>query len=172
MTNAPGPELGAWAPPKGLLDDYERLWIETSDAPRVYHVAAGLTVIAAAVENRIYLPFGGERNYPNIWALILGPSSFFRKSTCIAKARKTLAKANPDALLPDEFSREALLKRLSVRAQGLMTYSEFSGALATFGKDYMSGTKELLTDLYDCPATYSRVVGQTELKATGVCLSL
>src|SRR5688572_15563359 len=36
----------------------------------------------------------------------------------------------------------------------------------------MSGTKELLTGLYDCPATYSRVVGQNEFKASGICLSL
>ena len=170
--SAPGPDLGAWSAGPGLLDDYERLWLETSDAPRVYHVAAGLAVIASAVENRVYLPFGGERIYPNIWALLLGPSSFFRKSTCISKARKTLSRAHPDALLPDEFSREALLKKLSSRGQGLLTYSEFSGALATFGKDYMSGTKELLTDLYDCPASYSRVVGQTEFKAVGICLSL
>lgn len=100
--------MGSWSAGVGLLDDYERLWLETTDAPRIYHVAAGLAVIASTVENRVYLPFGGERLYPNVWALILGPSSFFRKSTCIAKARKTIQRAQPDALLPDEFSREAL----------------------------------------------------------------
>ena len=56
-----GPDLGTWESPTGILADYERLWIKTSDAPRIYHVAAGLTVLAGAVENRVYLPFGGER---------------------------------------------------------------------------------------------------------------
>lgn len=167
-----GPDLGAWEPPSGILADYERVWLDTSDAPRVYHVAVGLAVLAATVETRCYLPFGGDRLYPNLWIIILGPSSFFRKSSCLAKGRKTLGQANPDALLPDEFSREALLKRLSSRGQGLLTYSEFSGALATFGRDYMSGTKELLTDLYDSPESYTRVVGPTEFKASNVCLSL
>lgn len=166
------PDLDTWEPPPGILADYERLWLPTSDAPRVYHVACALATVAAAVENKVYLPFGGDRIFPNIWALILGPSSFFRKSSSISKAKRVVNRVNPDALLPDEFSREALLKRLSTRAQGLLTYSEFSGALATFGKDYMSGTKELLTDLYDCPAQYTRVVGQNEFKAAGVCLSI
>ncbi len=167
-----GPDLGTWEPPSGILAEYERLWLDTSDAPRVYHVAVGLAVLAAAVETRCYLPFGGDRLYPNLWILILGPSSFFRKSSSLAKGRKTVNLANPEALLPDEFSREALLKRLSNRGQGLLTYSEFSGALANFGRDYMSGTRELLTDLYDSPESYTRVVGPTEFKATNVCLSI
>jgi hypothetical protein len=61
---------------------------------------------------------------------------------------------------------------LSERAQGLLTYSEFSGALATFGRDYMSGTKELLADLYDSPESYQRIVGQQTWTLNQVCLSI
>ena len=170
------PNLSRWESPVGVLRDYEETWSPTSDAPREYHVAAGLAVIAATLENRIYLPFGGDRIYPNLWALLLGPSSFFRKSNSINKARKTLGRVRVDSgrspLLPDEFSREALLKYLSERGQGLLTYSEFSGTLATFGRDYMSGTKELLADLYDCPETYTRVVGGQTWQLKDVCLSI
>jgi hypothetical protein len=172
------PSLATWQAPDGGLRLYEAYYGPTTDAPRVYHVAAGLAVLATSVEHRVWLPFGGARIYPNMWALILGPSSFFRKSTCISQARRTIgrlhhgAAANEQPLLPDEFSREALLKRLSERAQGLLTYSEFSGALAQFGKDYMSGTKELLADLYDSPESYSRVVGQHTYTLKTVCLSV
>ena len=62
------PDLGRWEPPTGILSDYERLWIETSDAPRVYHIAVGLAVIVATVEQRAWLPFGGDHIYPNLWA--------------------------------------------------------------------------------------------------------
>ena len=172
LANEGPPELGAWEPPPGAIAEYERLWTPTSDAPRIYHIASSLALLAAIVENRWYLPFGGDRLYPNVWVLILGPSSFFRKSSSIAKAKRLLIKVNEGALLPDEFSREALVKRLSRRAQGLLTYSEFSGVLATFSKDYMSGTKELLTDLYDCPPEYTRIVGKEELTAHGVCVSI
>lgn len=133
-----GPCLEKWAPLSGVLEDYEAYWIPTTDAPRVYLVAGALVVVAAIVESKVYLPFGGDRLNPNLWALILGPSSFYRKSTCITKARRTIArlseKDQQSILLPDEFSREAFLKRLSERGQGLLTYSEFSGALATFAE--------------------------------------
>lgn len=172
-----GPHLGRWEPLSGVLADYEAYWTPTTDAPRVYHVAAGLVVVAATVENRVYLPFGGEHLYPNLFALLLGPSSFYRKSTCIAKARRTLARlheggGNNGPLLPDEFSREAFLKKLSERGQGLLTYSEFSGALATFSRDYMAGTKELLADLYDSPEHYVRMVGSQTWTLRDVCLSI
>jgi hypothetical protein len=178
---ASGVDAFRWEAPSGALRDYEMLWTPTSDAPRVYHIPCGLVVIATAVENRIYLPFGGDRIYPNLWALILGPSSFFRKTTCISKARKTIGKiyqphegdtAAAGPLLPDEFSREALLRRLSERGQGLLTYSEFSGALAAFGRDYMSGTRETLSDLYDAPESYTRLVGEKTFTIKQPCLSI
>jgi len=65
-----------------------------------------------------------------------------------------------------------LVTRLAERAQGLLTYSEFSGALAAFSRDYMSGIKELLADLYDSPPKYERVVGQRTLVVKEVCISL
>jgi hypothetical protein len=177
VRSAEAPDLAKWNPPAGVLDDYYWTWSPTSDAPREYFIATGLAVIAAAIENHVFLPFGGDRLYPNLWELILGPSSFYRKSSCVSKARKTLARLQTSSdsrgiLLPDEFSREALLKHLSERGQGLLTYSEFSGALATFGRDYMSGTKELLSDLYDCPESYTRVIGSATWHLKDVCLSI
>src|SRR5688500_6053300 len=76
-----------WEPPIGVLRDYENHWLPTSDAPRVYQVACAMSVLSTVVSNRIWLPFGGQSVYCNLWVLILGPSSFYRKSTCIAKAK-------------------------------------------------------------------------------------
>jgi hypothetical protein len=64
------------------------------------------------------------------------------------------------------------LKRLSERGQGLLTYSEFSGALAGFSRDYMAGTRETLSELYDFPATYSRLVGAQNFTIRDACLSI
>jgi hypothetical protein len=57
----------------GALLDYELYWSPTTDAPRVYHVACSLAVVATVLETRVYLPFGGERIYPNIWGPHPGP---------------------------------------------------------------------------------------------------
>jgi hypothetical protein len=170
------PTLDHWEPPPGALEDYLRYWGPTSDAPRIYHIACGLVALAGTVENRVYLQFGGDRIYPNLFALILGPSSFYRKSSSLAKAKRTLKDGyegdGPGPVLPDEFSREALLKVLSERAQGVLTYSEFSGTLANFGRDYMSGTVQLLADLYDSPVEYKRVIGAQSFTLRNCCLSI
>ncbi len=170
------PTLDHWEAPPGALEDYLQYWGPTSDAPRVYHIACGLVALAGIVENRVYLQFGGDRIYPNLFALILGPSSFYRKSSSLAKAKRTLKESyrgdGAGPVLPDEFSREALLKVLSERAQGVLTYSEFSGTLANFGRDYMSGTVQLLADLYDSPAEYKRVIGAQTFTLRNCCLSI
>jgi hypothetical protein len=171
------PDLRAWEQPSGTLRLYEDYWLPTTDAPREYNIACGLAAHAALIGSNLYLPFGGQQLRLNLWALILGPSSDFRKSTTINQGRRTIRRlydGQTDAapLLPDEFSREALLSRLSERPQGLLTYSEFSGALATFGRDYMSGTKETLADLYDGPPTYERTVGARTFTIQNACLSI
>lgn len=175
MTN--GPDLTQWRTPSGALTQYEQYWTPATDAPREYILACGLSVIATAIGNRVYVQFGGDRLFPNDWKVLLGPSSTFRKSTTVKQARRTLARLSDTdpghgLLFPDEFSKEALVTRLSECAQGLLTYSEFSGALAAFGRDYMSGTKELLADLYDSPSKYQRLVGKQTITATNVCIGI
>jgi hypothetical protein len=171
------PDLRRWEQPTGTLRLYEDYHLPTTDAPREYNIACGLAVHAALIGNNLHLPFGGQALRLNLWSLILGPSSDFRKSTTISQGRRTIRRlydGQTDAapLLPDEFSREALLKRLADRPQGLLTYSEFSGALATFARDYMSGTKETLADLYDGPATYERTIGAQTFTIRDACVSI
>ena len=171
-----GPNLDHWPTPPGAVRLFEQYWTPTTDAPREYLIACGLATLCACVENRVWLSFGGERLYPNLWILILGPSSFFRKSTCISKARKTLRRIysgdRDGPIGPDESSREALLKRMSERGQLLLMYSEFSGALAQFSRDYMAGTKEFLTDMYDSPESYTRLVGAQTFTIRDACVSI
>jgi hypothetical protein len=171
------PDLTRWVTPlNSALAEYEVYWTPTTDAPREYLVAGAIATIGTVISNRVYLPFGGDRIYPNLWQVLLGPSSTYRKTTCVKGVRRTLMRlyhdAKPSPLFPDEFSKEALVSRLSECPQGLLTYSEFSGALAGFSRDYMSGTKELLADLYDSPVRYERIVGKQTITANNVCISI
>lgn len=172
-----GPTLRGWEQPRGTLRLYEEYHLPCTDAPREYNIACGLAVHAALVGHQVWIPFGGQRLGLNLWALVLGPSSDFRKSTTVNQARRTIRALYDGApesapLLPDEFSREALLRDLSEHPQGLLTYSEFSGALAAYSRDYMSGTKETLSDLYDGPSVYTRKVGVNTFTIRGACLSI
>ena len=67
-------------PKKGLFRHYVE-WAEpVTDAPIDFHVAASLALAGTIAGRKISLDRGHGRLYPNIWALILAPSSFFRKS--------------------------------------------------------------------------------------------
>ena len=158
--------------PNGVLKDYVNYWRPTTDAPSIYLVSGALITTASLMRSRVFVSFGGQPLHPNLWILLLGPSSLFRKTTCINKARSTIANLSPELLMPEEFSREALVRHLSAQPSGLVTASEFSGTLATLSRDYMAGTKELLADLYDAPPTYSRIVGKERLEVVQPCLSL
>lgn len=170
------PDLTRWPTPRGTLSLYECYWTPTTDAPREYLIACGLATLGTVISTHSYIKFGGDRIYPNLWQVVLGPSSTYRKTTTVRQARRTLQRLcegqGPSLLFPDEFSKEAFVSRLSEHAQGLLTYSEFSGALKAFGRDYMSGTKELLADLYDSPPVYERVVGRQRIQAKDVCIGI
>jgi hypothetical protein len=62
---------------------YEQYWTPTTDAPREYLVACGLVTVGTVLSHRVYLPFGGDRIYPNLWVVLLGPSSTYRKTTTV-----------------------------------------------------------------------------------------
>jgi hypothetical protein len=162
--------------PHGALRKYIDYWEPTTDAPAIYLVAGALVTAGTLMKSGPFLPFGGQPIYPNLWVLLLGPSSYYRKTTAVNKCRKTIVDVIGDGaerlLLPEEFSREALVRHLSAHPSGLLTSSEFGGLLASFSRDYMAGTKELLADLYDAPPTYSRIVGKDMLNVVQPCLSL
>ena len=60
--------------------------------------------------------------------------------------------AVPDIVLPVSFSREQLEDTLARQPCGVLAFSEFAEFLQKGRRrDYMAGTKELLTDLFDSP---------------------
>jgi hypothetical protein len=143
-------------PQSGILKDYLGYALPLTDAPAQYHLFVGLTLVAVSLANRLWIPFGAQRLYPNLWTVILGPTSFFRKTSSIGIGRTILERLEEHSVLPDEFSPERLYEKLSQKPTGLITWSEFGGALASFERSYMQGVKEFLADLFDCRPLYRR----------------
>lgn len=85
-----GPTLRGWEQPRGTLRLCEEYHLPCTDAPREHNIACGLAVHAALVGHQVWIPFGGQRLGLNLWALVLGPSSDFRKSTTVNQARRTI----------------------------------------------------------------------------------
>jgi len=146
--------------------------MKVSDAPFVYSTFCSLFCIAVGLKNNVYVTFGPRRIYPNLWLILLGPSSAYRKTTSIDLARTILFRAFDDIALPQEFSTESLCQALSKRPYGAIFHGEFLTFFGMLNKNYMTGGKGLLADLFDSPRRYIRELSSSKFEIQYPAISI
>lgn len=139
-----------------FLKAYTEYASSVTDAPVEFHDFVGLGILSTALGNRVCFEYGDFTIYPNVWIILLAPSSAFRKTTALRIGKRLLGQVCSDTLLPNEFSQEKLLEILDKQPQGVLVYYEFMSLTGLLQKDYMAGTKAFLTEIYDCPRRYIR----------------
>lgn len=163
--------VDAAVPQRGWIRSYIDYAEKQTDAPRIFQLFAALWCLSVSVERRLAIPYFGVRPlYPNLWMVLIAPSSTYHKSTVVDIAAD-MATLTGAYLLPQEFSQEQLISELSGHPQGSFLWSEFGQPLAAFERDYMSGVKDLLANLYDCPDSYERSLRAGVLRVENPCLS-
>ncbi len=153
---------------KNCIDYLEPL----TDAPRDFKLMASIMTLSMVIGNKIYIQFGSQRIYPNLWLILIAPSSLYRKSTILHNCRSLVEKVNPEMILPNEITPEALLDTLQDRPVGTFIWSEFAGALSSWERSYMMGTKEFLSDIFDCPSFYQRKLKSAEYTIKNPCVGI
>jgi hypothetical protein len=171
MTNPADLKLPAW------LEQYLD-WAGTtgSQTPMIFHQAAGLWLLSVAIGRRLYgeAPWG-VRIFPNMYAMLIASTTFYRKSTAFKLAEQVARQAIPHMLMPTPGSperfqealagrlpgnfdqltpsqKERLTKATPFAAQRGLLKDEVAGLFGAINrKDYMVGMKDLLMELYDCP---------------------
>lgn len=170
--------------PQHWLDTY----MEIADAkspmtPMSFHEAIGLWCISTVIARRLVVVMPHDDVYPNLWVMLVAPSTLYAKTTAMNNGRNTVTCATPHLVFPDSSTPEAMLEELSgKRLEGIaknqagqrgLILDEASGLLAMSGRDYMSGNLELLMRFYDCPLGYKRVTrSQGEVQINGLYLTL
>lgn len=148
----------------GWIDDYARLTGELTGAPTEFNQLAGLVTAATALERRARLRMAFGDIYANIFGCIVARSSVFHKSSCLAKPRTFLKRADREKLLLSELmTSEGLLKQLSGQPAGVILRDEIGSLFAAGRVKYLAQLKPDLTALYDCQP-YSRILSNTEVK--------
>lgn len=128
-----------------------------TDAPKPFHLAAGLTALAACCGSNVTFPgFGGRTYWPNIYALSIAPSGLFRKSTALGIAQDLISEVDRDLLAPGEETRERFIMGLKERPSVFYPISEFAAVLSLWQREYMNGMREIIVDLYDPHEQYVR----------------
>lgn len=153
---------------KNFVEKYVDWVSEFTDAPPVFQYYIAYWCVSTIMGHRAYLKQGYKSFYPNIWMVVIGESSWSRKSTSIDIGRSLVEKVEPGMIYPDEFSHESMIKMLSEKPQGSFIYNEFRSFMKLMDRDFMSNTKSVLTHLYDCPESYTRKIGIKEEKVYNI----
>jgi hypothetical protein len=142
----------------GFIHDYMEYAREITDAPSVFHLFCGYHTLGTTLSRSIYFQMGEQKIRTNLYIAILAESSLSRKSTALGIAEGIISDVDADLLLPHEITPEALVASLDNRQEptGTFMLSEFGSLLGSMKKDYMTGFREILTNLYDCPPLYCR----------------
>lgn len=153
-------------------------WAGTTgnETPMNFHLGAGLWLLSIAIGRRLYAqaPWG-IKIFPNLYLMMIGDTTFFRKSTAYKLAEQIAREAIPHMLMPTPGSPERFQEALSGRlpanfkdlsatqkerikkaqpfaAQRGLLKDEVAGLFGAINrKDYMVGMRDLLMELYDCP---------------------
>jgi hypothetical protein len=161
-------------------------YTENSESPISYHTWCGLSVIAGALQRRVYLNWGlGRVIYPNLYTVLVGPSGRTRKGVAIGVAKDILKQVPGITVAPESSSgRQAMIlamKRALVNFQDPTDGRiKFHSAVTAFSEElsvflgqgdiaYLSN----LTDWYDSKDDWEyETVGRGKDSLQGLCLNL
>jgi hypothetical protein len=118
----------------------------------VYEFFAGLQVLGLAIGRQAQVGWGHNALYPNLFIVIFGRSTWTHKSTVRGIAKAIAVAFDQSRVYSDRFTPEALLQELERNPTLAIYIDEFGEFLGLAGtKDYMSGIKGDLAELYGCP---------------------
>jgi hypothetical protein len=94
------------------VPDFIQLYTEVvtpcTESPIVYHDWAILTALGSLLSRNVWLEFGVENIYPNLYTILIGPAAG-RKSSAINFARKTVELAGFKSFAKEKSSKEKFL---------------------------------------------------------------
>jgi len=136
--------------PKGYLERYLNWATSLTDACKEFHLATALTCLSTAVGSKVVFPgFGGMRQWPNLYTLLLGPSGISRKTTCIRMGQSLIKSIEPLLIADGIATRERFISYLAAQPTVLWPIPEFSAVLGAWSRSYADGYKEFVTDWFD-----------------------
>lgn len=138
------------------LKDY----VEETESPRHFWLWSGIFCISSALQRKVWLPFGMDPLYPNVYIMLVALPGECRKSPPISFAQKLLKEIDISVFV-DSPTKRALTKSLAElsktswykSAEGKpithCSMSVISKELSSFLATDPKGMTEILTDLYD-----------------------
>ena len=140
-------------------------WLKTyaeytkdSEAPSIFHLWSGISVIASVLERKVWTPLMYENIYPNMYIILVAPPGRCRKSSAMSIGTRLLDKIEGICISSERITPEALIQDLEAsescfhighRVHGHCSLTAVSKELGTFLSVNPEGMLKLLTDLFD-----------------------
>jgi hypothetical protein len=167
------------------LDGYLEYTANT-ESPKSYHVWCGLSVLAGALQRKIYLKWGlGRVIYPNLYVILVGASGRTRKGIAIGIAKDMLKKLGTVPICPESSSGKQAM--ISAMKRSVSTFqdpsddnlikthvsiSAFSEELSVFLGERDIKYLAALTDWYDSKDSWEyETISRGQEYLTGVCFN-
>lgn len=160
-----------------------KIFVKQTESPKHFWLWSGIFMICAAMQRKIWLPFGIDALFPNLYLLLVAPPGKCRKGSPINLAHKFLTKVEiPIAV--DSSSKRTITKEMAELSR--VQQFEWEGQLeshcsiAIISKELSSllaldpkGIIELLTDLFDSHQVWQyKTNTQGNDYLYGVCINL
>lgn len=163
-------ELRALLPRNGWFEWYAD-YTQYTESPLSYHVFSSLVTLGAAIGRKAWLDMGFYRLYPNVCAVLIGPTGRVKKTSAVNIARGIIDKCALAPVMADKPTPEALASALKENGQQFIYAPEFS---VFFGRQkYNEGLTTLIIRLLDCPDRFTiRTMGRGVEDVENVALSI
>jgi hypothetical protein len=154
-----------------------------SEPPIAYHTWVGLSCLAGALQRRVYLKWGFETIYPNLYVILVGPSGKARKGVALGIGKEILSSTSI-TLTSEAITREALIRTMKGAITNFQDISDgrikFHCSVTCFSEELsvFLGQNDIrflsnLTDWYDSKDRWTyETKGQGTDKLEGLCFNL
>lgn len=167
-------------------------YVQDTEPPKSFHTWVGISMIAGALQRRVWTQYGHSMLYPNLYVILVGKSGGARKGTAMKIGRDILNDVQNISVVAESITREKLIQKLSElsgassfgirpnsdsgtveRSQAQAAITCFSEELAVFLEQKDIKFLSNLTDFYDSHDEWKyETKNRGESHIHGICFNL
>ncbi len=135
-----------------FIEDFPDYCETLTDAPRIYKEESAIDILSSIIGRRVYLQWGEDKIFPNIYKIYIGKSTAFRKSTNLKIQKRFVENViGFNSLLANRFSYEGLISFIEKQSHVLSYFDEFANLYEVLLKNYTLSPEAFLTEVFECP---------------------
>lgn len=136
-----------------IVDEYINYARSYVNSPPSYHRLCCLWLISNLLGRKVTSQLGSTSIYPNLWCILVGPTTIVQKSTTTEFARDILREVDKEAIAMTSFTPEGAITTLMEREEHLTSaiyYDEIGQLFDQIkNRDYMSAMRDYLIKMYN-----------------------